>query len=170
MFRRPEGLKTIRYRNGVIEFRIPSGWKEEYSDMDGGTFYDPRPDSGTLRLKVTTATRPDEAPKSAASVLEDLVRSQVDLLPNQNALAKFDQSATEDGRKIKIFYWLLSNVIAPVHVRVANFSYTILTDQDGNPTVAEEIRMLDREIRAAVFSREIGVSGAFHVRTPPGGA
>ena len=51
-------LKTIVYRGGVLKFRIPSSWKEEYSDMDGGTFYEDRPYSGTLRVKVITLKVP----------------------------------------------------------------------------------------------------------------
>jgi hypothetical protein len=56
----PPVMKTISYRGGVVTFRIPESWNEEYSDTDGGTFYEDKPDSGTLRLKLITAESPSE--------------------------------------------------------------------------------------------------------------
>jgi hypothetical protein len=35
-------MKTIVYRGGVVTFRIPAHWQEEYSDIEGGTFYEDR--------------------------------------------------------------------------------------------------------------------------------
>jgi hypothetical protein len=54
----PPKMKTIAYRGGVITFRVPSTWKEEYQPEGGGTFYDPRPGSGTLRLNFMTLKAP----------------------------------------------------------------------------------------------------------------
>ncbi|HMI53316.1 MAG TPA: hypothetical protein VK525_17510 [Candidatus Saccharimonadales bacterium] len=34
-------LKTINYRGGVVRFRIPADWVEEYEEAGGGTFYKP---------------------------------------------------------------------------------------------------------------------------------
>ena len=47
-------MKPIVYRGGVVTFRIPSHWREEYSDIEGGTFYEDGTDAGTLRLRITT--------------------------------------------------------------------------------------------------------------------
>jgi len=51
-------MKTIEYRGGVVSFRIPSKWKEEYEEKGGGTFYEPVQDSGTLRLNIITFKAP----------------------------------------------------------------------------------------------------------------
>ena len=51
-------LKTIVYRGGVVRFRIPADWQEEYGPAGGGTFYAPGDDTGTLRLNVTTFGAP----------------------------------------------------------------------------------------------------------------
>jgi hypothetical protein len=45
-------LKTINYRGGVVRFRIPADWTEEYEDVGGGTFYKPGKNTGTLRLRA----------------------------------------------------------------------------------------------------------------------
>ncbi|MBK8594774.1 MAG: hypothetical protein IPN83_04160 [Holophagales bacterium] len=40
-------MKSITYRGGLVTFRIPRHWVEEYEEDGGGTFYEDRPDSGT---------------------------------------------------------------------------------------------------------------------------
>ena len=47
-------MKVINYRGGLIKFRIPQKWIEEYEDAGGGTFYEDHPESGTLRVNVLT--------------------------------------------------------------------------------------------------------------------
>lgn len=152
-------MKTINYRDGVVEFRIPASWKEEYSDVDGGIFFDDRPDSGTLRLKLITVTTPSEINSgSAIELLKALRQAQgrAEPLPNGNAVAKFAESSADRGQKIKTFYWFVSNPVPPKHARLATFSYTILENQERAPKVAQELQMLDQEICTAEFSKEIG--------------
>ena len=36
-------LKTIVYRGGIVRFKIPANWVEEYEEDGGGTFYQNRP-------------------------------------------------------------------------------------------------------------------------------
>jgi hypothetical protein len=50
--------KTIQYRGGLVTFRIPSDWVEEYEADGGGAFYPEKPNSGTLRLNVMTLRSP----------------------------------------------------------------------------------------------------------------
>jgi len=45
-------LKTINYRGGIVRFRVPSSWLEEYKPEGGGTFYEDASDAGILRLNV----------------------------------------------------------------------------------------------------------------------
>jgi hypothetical protein len=44
--------KRVVYRGGIASFDLPASWVEEYEAAGGGTFYEDRPDSGTLRLNV----------------------------------------------------------------------------------------------------------------------
>src|ERR1035438_6693902 len=83
-------MKTIVYRGGVVTFRIPAHWREEYSDFEGGTFYEDRPDSGTLRLKIITMSTPKELQSGSAM---DLLQILVDQLKNE------DMECTTKGRK-----------------------------------------------------------------------
>lgn len=155
----PPQLETINYRNGVVEFRIPASWKEEYSDTNGGAIYEARPDSGTLRIKLITVTTPkDVNSETAVDLLKSLRQAQgrTEAMPNGNAVATAEQSSVERGQQIKTFYWFLANPIPPTNARLATFSYTILEAHEQSPAVARELRMLNDEIRAAEFSKEIG--------------
>jgi hypothetical protein len=62
------------YRGGIVTFRIPAHWCEEYSDMEGGTFYGDHSQSGTLRLTIITVEKPKQGQSpSALDVLETIV-------------------------------------------------------------------------------------------------
>lgn len=127
-------MKTVNYRGGVLKFRIPSSWKEEYSDSDGGMFYEDVPNSGTLRVRVITLTEPTNANHSAVSVLQVVLKgigkSRVEVVETgRNALVRYEESALEEGTKLRIFYWVFGNPVPPGHARVVTFSYTVLETQ-----------------------------------------
>jgi hypothetical protein len=68
----PKPLKLITYRGGIAIFEVPNSWVEEYESKGGGTFYEPRDDSGTLRLNVLGFESENEpAPQMALSALRD---------------------------------------------------------------------------------------------------
>jgi hypothetical protein len=151
-------MKTISYRGGVVTFRIPASWKEEYSDADGGTFYEDKPDSGSLRLKLITAKLPSEITSdSVTSLLNTLrvVQGQAMRQPNGNAFARYEEQSVDRGRRIKILYWIVANPVPPKHARIATFSYTVLQGQERHPMVMHDIQMLEKEILEARFATEI---------------
>ena len=162
-------MKLIVYRGGVVSFRIPALWREEYSDIEGGMFYEDRPDSGTLRLTIITMATPKQSePASATDVLQIVVsglkkkknvQSTTRGLRDGNALLKYEEAASEQGRRLKIFYWVVANPLPPNHARVATFSYTILEEQRNEMQVQHDLEMLETEIEAATFSPELGIVG-----------
>jgi hypothetical protein len=159
-------MKSIEYRGGVVTFRIPAHWKEEYSDTEGGMFYGRSSRSGTLRLSIVTVAKPMQAgPTSALDVLEVIVNG----LKNNgvmgitkerkdgNGLFKYEEAASERGRRITIFYCILVNPVQPYHARVATFSYTIVASERDKSQVQRELAMLDAEIQGASFSPQLGI-------------
>ncbi len=69
----PIQFKTINYRGGLVRFRIPTDWIEEYEPEGGGMFYADGPDTGTLRLNVLTSVREGGGPmEPAAEFLSNL--------------------------------------------------------------------------------------------------
>ncbi|HEY2859344.1 MAG TPA: hypothetical protein VGJ21_13075 [Terracidiphilus sp.] len=165
---REVAMKTIVYRGGVVTFRIPSCWREEYSDVDGGTFYEDCSDSGTLRLKLILMTAPGPVqPGSGMDVLQAPiaqltsggVKFETKLRNDGNAVLKYEDTAIEDGVPLRIFYWVVANPLPPRHVRVANFSYTIPSRLRNRPFVQRELEMLEAEIDAVNFSSQVGSPG-----------
>ena len=159
-------MKPIVYRGGVVTFRIPSHWREEYSDLEGGTFYEDRADAGTLRLRITTMKTPKELHSASAKdmlavVLNGLHTVSVDGSirgrKDGNAVLKYEVAALEQGMRLTIFYWVIANPLPPHHARVTTFSYTILAEQRDQRSILRDLEMLESEIESATFSSELGV-------------
>jgi hypothetical protein len=157
----PAKLKKISYRGGVVEFFIPASWIEEYEKDGGGIFYDPSPDSATLRLNVITAKAPAPLKEnSATETLKGLRQAQsgrIESLLNGNALLTYSKPATEAGHKLQMFYWMIANPVKPDHIRIATFSYTLLEGQQEQKRFKDELSLLESEIRKATFSKELGL-------------
>lgn len=152
------GMKPITYRGGVVTFRVPSHWTEEYDDVEGGTFYDEHSQS-TLRLKVITASAPKELTSNSPVDTLRSVGSADDatiVTRGGNAYAKFEREANESGVQLRIYNWLIANPVPPKHVRVATFSYTVPESENGTADNQRVLQMLDAEIRSAQFSPSIG--------------
>jgi hypothetical protein len=159
-------MKPIVYRGGVVTFRIPAHWQEEYSDIEGGTFYEDRFDSGTLRLKVITMIAPKHLqPCSATDVLHVVangmrskgVEGRTSGLNDGNAVFKYEDVTSEEGARISIFNWIVAKPLPPNRARVATFSYTVLAEQRNKSQIRKNLKMLEVEIEAATFSPELGV-------------
>ena len=158
-------MKTIVYRGGVVTFRIPDHWREEYSDIEGGTFYRDHPHSGTLRLSIVTATSPKQAQsRSAFEVLQGIannfrnegIEGTTKGRKDGNAVFKYEDAGSEQGMRPTIFYWIVANAL-PRQVRIATFSYTILAKQRNQLQIQHDLEMLDAEIDAALFSPQLGI-------------
>ena len=151
-------MKAIVYRGGVLRFRIPASWKEEYSDVDGGTFYEDVPHSGTLRVKVITLEISAESggvslPKVLEPLPQHLEKSQEDVqYVGENALVRYDEPSVEKGTRLRIFYWVLANPVHPRNARVVTFSYTVLDSQTNRAQLQPELDMLNAEILRTEFA------------------
>jgi hypothetical protein len=157
-----DDLKVINYRGGIVRFRIPSNWAEEYEPEGGGTFYENRPESGTLRLNVlgfdSTTTPADEM---ARSVFRN---HTIELLPCGFPIRRYIKPAQEEGEALEIHRWEIAVPVSPHSLRLVMFAHTILAGQQSEPKIATELRILDECIRAAEFSQMQGVGGLFEHR------
>jgi hypothetical protein len=150
-------MKEIIYRGGLVRFHVPSSWVEEYQPEGGGTFYEDRDDSGTLRLNVLTFASKEPVTSNGIPQLfkeMSLTHNSIDLraLPNGNVLLKYADRAVEEGEELLIYYWQLGNPVPPKHLRIADFSFTILASQSSDTEIIEQVRMLDGEIAGAEFA------------------
>lgn len=157
-------MKSIEYRGGVVTFRIPADWVEEYGDRGGGTFYRNVPDAGTLRLHVTTMANdnlvtPEFVYDEVASTWNDKILSsdaKLERLPNGNTMIRYRKNSFSWFKRIVLHFWEVYNAVPPHHMRIALFSYTILRAQETDPRTLAELNLLDGEIRAAAFFPELG--------------
>lgn len=157
-------LKTISYRGGVVRFRIPAHWKEEYEEAGGGTFYAPGSDTGTLRLNILTFKAPPDKPvdlSTASQVLASEAQKRgvrVSQLRDGVAIIRSDEQTQENRDTLNIRYWRIAQILPPVDIRLVIFSYTMLVSESNSATLAAELAMLDEEIAAADLAPAIGVT------------
>jgi hypothetical protein len=152
------GLKTICYRGGIVRFDIPRSWKEEYEPSGGATFYEDRPDSGTLRLNVLSLS--SNGKETGSEMISSLVAdSGFEPLHDGLAIKQYVKSAEQEGQQLQIHYWEIAVPVEGCSTRLAIFSFTILASQASDQKVLNDIELLQDCIRAATFSREQGVSG-----------
>jgi hypothetical protein len=153
-------MKEIVYRGGLIRFEVPKEWLEEYESDGGGMFYREGKDTGTLRLSIITANAPDVLPKDEDIEILKTTRgvkaSDIKRLINGNAVASHIERSEEQGTPITLFWWHVTNIIPPKHVRIANFSYTVLTSKENDVSTQAEVKMLGHSIENALFHPELG--------------
>lgn len=158
-----EIMKLINYRGGIVQFRIPDSWVEEYEEAGGGTFYDDAEDSGILRLNILTFSSKSQFGTNAAveSLQEKAAQygTTVEELPDRNsALISYRESATDedDNEDLVMWYWEIANIVPPYHIRFAIFSYCLLASREAEPAAIEELAMLNQSLRQCQFSSGLG--------------
>ncbi len=161
IFRRPEdGLKTIAYRGGIVCFRIPDHWEEEYEEKVGATFYEDEPDSGTLRLNVLTlAVKTGVVAATATDLLQRRLKDTggtIQPLADGNALLSYQQADKENEKDVLVYYWEIANPVPPSHCRYAIFTYTVPAYRATAAEVLAEVALLQRELEACRFAPELG--------------
>ena len=153
-------MKTIKYRGGVITFRVPASWKEEYEPEGGGTFYDSAPDAGVLRLNVIAAKAPKgKLPLDGYHHLasEPLAKGERLSKTENGDGIKFKREAKEDeGHKLAFYSWEVVHCAPPDKLYVAVFTWTILAAQDGNQKAKKELELIDAEVSKAHFHPDLG--------------
>jgi len=151
-------MKTISYRGGIVRFSVPSNWVEEYEPEGGGTFYEDRPDSGTLRLNVLSFESPKPAAEMASSAFK---QDPTEMLSSGFLMRRSIKSAVESGEALSVHRWEIAVPVPPNSLRLVCFSHTILAAQERDAEIVAELRLLDDSIRAAEFSQQPGVGGSF---------
>ena len=153
-------MKTIAYRGGVISFRIPADWKEEYQPAGGGMFHSERSGAGTLRLNVLTFEAPagklaaDGYSHFAASPLasgERLIKTALG-----DGVKVFKKEVEEEKTQLDIYCWTVAHCAPPKKLYLANFTWVILRSQSQDPKFQKEIDVLTEEISKAFFHPDLG--------------
>jgi hypothetical protein len=148
-------LKTIRYRGSLVEAEIPANWKEEYEAEGGGTFYEDKPDSGTLRLNVLSFAS-KEARLPSDVVREVFGAEGYETLPSGFSMRHSVKTAEERGTQLHLYRWEVLVPVTPIRSRLVCFTHTLLAAQEGTNRAKEELRIIDSIVRTARFSTAPG--------------
>jgi hypothetical protein len=153
-------FKSVEYRGGVVSFDMPEHWKEEYEPKGGGTFYEDRAGSGTLRLHVLDFK--SKVGRSSEQTLNRLNEEESrERLSGGLYLKSYVKEAEEGEEALLIYRWEVSIPVPPTGWRVACFSYTIVAGQEREPRIKEEIDLVNQIVRQARFSTNTGVIGDY---------
>ena len=155
-------MRNVVYRGGLATFAIPALWIES-SDDDGATmFYSPGKAAGTLRISVTTFKSPLSIGTGAAVKLlretSSIDAKSIEQLADGNAIAKAESHAVEQENPITLYWWYIANPVPPNHIRLAAFSFTVLSRDAANPSTLHDLRVLDASLHHVVFAPEVAVA------------
>lgn len=152
-------MKTIGYRGGIVTFRIPSHWKEEYEPEGGGSFYEDMPETGTLRLNIITSEAPHGSlpPTGYEVLLHESINTQAKILrlPNGDGLKHYLKTAEEEGTLLEIHFWEIAHCVPPKTLYLAIFSWTIPAVHAALAKSKEEIQMIVRELTSIRFHPDL---------------
>jgi len=157
-------MKSIVYRGGVLTFRIPIHWRAGYLGIEEATFYGDHPDSGTLRVKITTEATPEQTQVQPArdvlrSVVNELsdepVKGMAKIREDGNAIFQYERATSGEGISLVSFYWIVVRPLPPNRARVVTFSYTVLAEQKDCAQIRHDLEMLKAEIEALKLSLEL---------------
>jgi len=157
-------MKLINYRGGIARFYLPSSWVEEYEPEGGATFFENKPDSGTLRINVIGAEKlPSEA---RIEPVDELIKeisgtNSVQRLPSGAALGNSVNTGMEDGKELLFYTWYIGVPIAQTDIRIIIFTYTVLAVQKSDPLIQQEIKTLSRSILEGEYPAVKGISGDY---------
>ncbi len=150
------GAKEVQFHRGLIAFSIPEHWVEKFASADESTFQESGNNTGKLHVSVITMKLPimvaDNSGAKALCILKDVKPSEVENLPNGNAMAKSVEHKTAQGQPVTLYSWFVAHPIPPYHVRTAIFSYTIHASQEKSPKTAADLRFLEKSIQNTSFN------------------
>ncbi|PXV65079.1 hypothetical protein CLV62_10877 [Dysgonomonas alginatilytica] len=142
-------MKLIKYNDGIVSFKLPANWKEEYYDDGNAAFYREDSDSGTLRLSVLSTELKEEYNESVK------LSSDSGMYVEEGFPLEEDVKLTnEGGDDILVYSW---EVIVPVDSkgrRIILFSYTIPAFKEGDPETSLELNFIRNTILEASYSKE----------------
>ena len=149
-------MKPVVYRGGIVSFSIPQSWREEYASDGGGTFYEEKSDTGTLRLNVLSFEKKEPMPLDAATK-EIFAGSDHEILPSGFPLRRYLKKAEERGTSLHLHRWEVLVPVLPSRWRLVCFTHTVLAAQEENSATKAELQFVDDMVRRADYSTTPGV-------------
>lgn len=147
------GFKEIEYRGGLVRFRIPETWSEEYGAEGGASFCDPASRQRVLRLHTITAEKPGRAGRDELAFLLGSLRPPgecvLSSLPDGQLLLKHVDAGREAGADVVLYTWQLARSVSADKVRIAVFTLAVASEDASSALTSDDRRRVERIVRAA---------------------
>jgi hypothetical protein len=142
-------LDEVSIFGDKLTFLIPHEWVQGESDDDHYLYHSPETDSGWLRVSLITV-RTDNPDQKLRKLFADCV--DVVVSPKMhNLVERSEKHSLQDGANIHLYYWKVGNVVPPDLVQEALFSFTILSDRQGDKEVQETVALVGQLVSDAIF-------------------
>lgn len=148
--------KPVVFRGGIASFTIPETWREEYAPDGGGTFYEDKPDTGTLRLNVISLEK-NRPMTLEAAIGEIFAGSGHESLPMGFPMRRYVKEAEERGTTLHLHRWEILVPVLPNRWRLICFTHTVLAAHEKNPATQAELQLVDDIVRNADYSTVPGI-------------
>ena len=148
-------LDEVTVFGGKLSFLIPHDWEEQESVADTFHLYSrPNAESGWFRVSLNTSRPIAEKPAENLNRIfdgRDNVRRDEQ---TGNVVCAFQRDTEEECVKLRLYYWLVANVVEPDLVREAVFSYTVLSEQTDAEETKKMLELLEQTVSRANFRPE----------------
>ena len=140
-------LDEVSIFGDKLRFLIPHDWVETRESDDYYLYHEPN--SGWLRVSLisVTSTDPPKKLRESFSDRPGLVTDE----ETGNFVQTWEKPSTEEGVDTHVYYWKVGNVVPPEIVRVAIFSYTILSARLQNAETKKTVSLLGILLSQAIF-------------------
>jgi hypothetical protein len=78
-------------------------------------------------------------------------QESIEMLGNGNSLHMLCRGVNRREQNLHYNWWYLANHVAPNYVLLADYSYAILTSKEDDRKTKDEIELLERQMKNAVF-------------------
>jgi len=149
-------LDEVTVFGGKLSFLIPHDWEAaQESVADTLYLYSlPNAKSGWFRVSLNTsralAEKPAESLKQIFDGRDNVRRDE----QTGNVVCAFQRDTEEDCVKLRLYYWLVANVVEPDLVREAVFSYTVLSERTDAEETKKMLELLEQTVSRANFRPE----------------
>ncbi len=142
-------MKLIKYNGGLVSFKLPDDWKEEYYDDGDAAFYREDSDLGTLRLGIKAIELKEEYTEKVE------LSSESGMYVEDGFPLKEEVKLTNEGEDdILVYSW---EVIIPVDSKgrqIILFSYTIPACKESDMEINLELAFVRNTILKASYLRD----------------
>ena len=157
-------LDEVTVFDGKLSFLIPHDWEEQECSADYYIYNSPNAESGWFRVSLITSRSAAEKPTEPAERIKRIFNGRDNVRRDQqtgNTVCAFQRDAEEDCVSIRLYYWIVANVVEPDLVRQAVFSYTVFSERTDEEKTKHMVKLLEQTVSRANFLPEtVGSSDA----------